>query len=142
MVRPATLDDLPAIVNLASESPTSAQWSREQYQSILSPSRFALVVEENQILGFLVAHVIGPEWELENIVIANSARRRGLGLQLLQSLIRTAGSRAASFIFLEVRESNLPARRLYEKHGFQASGMRPSYYRNPSEAAIIYRLGL
>jgi [ribosomal protein S18]-alanine N-acetyltransferase len=55
-------------------------------------------------------------------------------------LIQRAGNDAAPAILLEVRESNLPARRLYEKHGFREVGRRRAYYRDPAEAAILYAL--
>ena len=55
-------------------------------------------------------------------------------------MLRQAQTLAASRILLEVRESNLAARRLYEKHGFRESGRRPKYYSNPIEDAILYTL--
>jgi [ribosomal protein S18]-alanine N-acetyltransferase len=55
-------------------------------------------------------------------------------------LIQRAENEAASAILLEVRESNLPARRLYEKHGFRGVGRRQVYYMDPTEDAILYAL--
>ncbi len=143
-IRPATPADLAALIALGQSASTAAHWSRELYQSALSdPSRIALIAEENsQRLGFLVARVIHNECELENIVIAPAAQRRGLGAQLLDELLTLARARRAASIFLEVRDSNLPARRFYEKHGFAEYGRRPSYYNSPVEDAILYRLAL
>jgi ribosomal-protein-alanine acetyltransferase len=122
---------------------TAAHWSDEQYQAIFSPTqaRIALVIEEKDaIQGFLIARAAGPEWEIENIAIAATARRRGLGTQLLGEFLNTARSGGATAVFLEVRESNTAARRLYEKWAFSATGRRTSYYRAPDEAAITCRL--
>jgi len=58
----------------------------------------------------------------------------------LRELIRRAESEAASAILLEVRESNLPARRLYEKHGFREVGRRRVYYQDPADDAVLYAL--
>jgi ribosomal-protein-alanine N-acetyltransferase len=59
---------------------------------------------------------------------------------LLQELIQRAESEPAAAILLEVRESNLPARQLYEKHGFREVGRRRTYYKDPPEDAILYAL--
>ena len=64
----------------------------------------------------------GEEWEIENIAVAGRARRRGLGTRLLGEFLDLAQSRGAEAVFLEVRESNLAARRLYEKWAFVESG--------------------
>jgi ribosomal-protein-alanine acetyltransferase len=142
-LRPATLDDIPALMALEKHAVTAAHWSAEQYREIFSrnPPRVAIVIEDqNAIQGFLIARAVGPEWELENIAIADSARRRGLGTRLLGEFLNTARSHGALAVFLEVRESNSAARRLYEKWAFSASGIRSNYYRDPEEAAITYRL--
>lgn len=126
---------------LEQSAPTAAHWSIEQYRAALFvPERLALVLEENsQILGFLIARSVDQEWELENIVVAASTPRRGLGTQLLNEFLDLARARSARSIFLEVRESNLPARGFYEKHGFLECGWRKNYYAAPQEDAIVYR---
>jgi ribosomal-protein-alanine acetyltransferase len=143
-LRPATLEDVSVLIALEKHAATAAHWSAEQYQSIFSPSRIsriAQVIEDRDaIQGFLVARGVGPEWELENIAIAGPARRRGLGTMLLGEFLNAARSRGATAVFLEVRESNSAARRLYEKLAFAESGRRAAYYHNPEEAAITYRL--
>ena len=68
-------------------------------------------------------------------------RRKGLGQQLLDALLAAARETSSS-VFLEVRESNGAARSLYEKAGFQQTGLRKSYYKDPAENAILYRLRL
>jgi ribosomal-protein-alanine N-acetyltransferase len=143
-LRPAALDDVPALMTLEKHAVTAAHWSAEQYQAVFSPSqisRIALVIEdEAAIQGFLIARGVGPEWELENIAIADPARRRGLGTRLLGEFLNIARSRGATAAFLEVRESNSAARCLYEKLAFLESGRRANYYHDPVESAIIYCL--
>jgi ribosomal-protein-alanine N-acetyltransferase len=87
-----------------------------------------------------VARHIASEWELENVVVSSTERRNGIGRRLLRALIDAASQSASESIFLEVRESNLPARRFYQKTGFQQAGVRKGYYRDPPEDAILYRL--
>jgi ribosomal-protein-alanine acetyltransferase len=143
LIRLATAADLPALMALEKDAATAAHWSAGQYRNIFSKAqpRIALVVEDRStIQGFLIARAIGPEWEIENLAIAGPARRHGLATQLLGEFLNTARSRGATAVFLEVRESNSAARRLYEKWVFVASGRRPNYYRDPEEAAITLRL--
>jgi ribosomal-protein-alanine N-acetyltransferase len=122
----------------------AAHWDRATYEAALGPEgapRIILVSEERgRITGFVVAHIIDSEWEIENIVVAEAAQRSGLGSQLLRSLLEVARQRKASAVFLEVRESNASARALYTKAGFLLSGRRKGYYRNRDEDAILYRL--
>ena len=94
------------------------------------------------VSGFLVAIQIDAEWELENIVVDPGKRRRGFAKQLLEVLVATARSTNSESVFLEVRESNLAARSLYERAGFELTGHRKSYYANPQEDAVLYRLRL
>jgi len=87
-------------------------------------------------LGFLLARRIDSEWELENIVVAESYRRQGVGKSLLTELLARA---TGSAVFLEVRESNESARALYRKMGFEEAGLRKNYYTGPGENAVLYR---
>ena len=147
LIRPVIPADVPAIIALAKEAATAAQWSQAQYEQVFlregTPTRLALVIEEDAgIRAFLVTRVVDLEWEIENIVVAGPARRHGLGVRLVGELQRLARLRGIKAIFLEVRESNRAARALYEKCGFAVASCRKGYYRNPDEAAIIYRLDL
>jgi ribosomal-protein-alanine N-acetyltransferase len=100
-----------------------------------------LVAEETgKLCGFVCAQAVGGEWEIENVVVAAEFLRRGIAKELVRTLIQLAEHEAASAILLEVRESNLPARRLYEKHGFREVGRRRMYYRDPAEDAVLYAL--
>jgi [ribosomal protein S18]-alanine N-acetyltransferase len=144
-IRPAKPADIPAMMRLVNHSVTAAHWSRDQYERVFcgdSPRREAWVIEENVLQGFLVAHEVAGEWEIENIAVAGQARRRGLGTRLLGEFLRRVQSEGATAIFLEVRESNHAARSLYEKWAFAESGRRPRYYTQPEEDAIVYRLAL
>ena len=143
-IRPATVADLPAMMSLEKHSATAAHWSAKQYEDLFrgsSPGRVALtVLEDSRVQGFVIARVLGDEWEIENIAVAGPARRRGLGTRLLGELLDMARSRGATAMFLEVRESNQAARALYEKWAFLESGRRRTYYQDPQEDAILYRL--
>ena len=146
-----TVDDVPAIVSLERESPSASHWSEAAYRTAFesgAPARLVFVCQddtggtENRLQGFVVARINGEDWELENIVVAAEFQRRGLGIQLMQALIRAARERQALQILLEVRESNTAARSFYEKLGFQITSRRRSYYNHPTEDAVLYALPL
>lgn len=164
-IRPATSADIPSIMLLEREVATAAHWSEPQYRQAFAgdgPTRLLLAAEEvveasppissssgeetksayTIVLGFLVARHLAPEWELENIVVASTARRKGLGRQLLNALLSAARETNSESVFLEVRASNAAARTLYEKAEFKQAGRRKSYYADPVEDAVLYRLAL
>ncbi len=144
-VRSATVSDVPEILAIDRNTPSAAHWSELQYANVFSDAaqRVCLVVADDRGLqGFLVAHTLGTEWELENIAVAEGSRQRGVGLALMVLLIAEGRSKGAEAIFLEVRESNAAARRLYAKCGFAETGRRKGYYSNPTEDAILYALNV
>ena len=157
-VRPATASDVSAMMDLERQSPAAGHWSRNQYQALFvatnqKSERVAWVVEDDGaaqsegvlpaspgILAFLIAQRVDATWELENIVVAATARRRGIGKRLLGELIEQIRSTQGSEISLEVRQSNHDARSLYREMGFEEVGSRRGYYSNPPEDAILCRL--
>jgi len=157
-IRPATARDARFMSVLEHESPSAAHWTKQQYADLFAPAegsaeRLALVARATRtyasepksvdvFMGFLVARHVPPEWELENIVVAPGASRKGLGRRLVDSLLARARETNSEAVFLEVRESNLPARSLYQQAGFEIIGRRKSYYTNPPEDAVLYRLRL
>ncbi len=156
-IRPATSNDVATMVTLERECPTAAHWTEKQYQNLFATTAarlesLVLIAEEttvaptssesSAVLGFLVGRRVHSEWELENIVVAPSARRKCLGKRLVEALLDRAERTHSESVFLEVRESNTAARLLYEKAGFQLTGRRKSYYVNPSEDAVVYSRSL
>jgi ribosomal-protein-alanine acetyltransferase len=143
-IRSATAADIAAMMALEKHAATAAHWSTAQHQAVFTtpgPRRLALVIEEGAVMqGFLVARSIRTEWEIENIAIAGPARRRGLGTRLLGEFLDGVRRENAESVFLEVRESNRPARALYERWAFILDGRRKGYYQNPEEDALLYRL--
>jgi len=97
---------------------------------------------DEPIVGFLIARCLPEEWEIENVVVEENARQAGIGSSLVRCLEQEALAAGVWSIILEVRESNAPARRLYEKNGFTSEGRRKNYYESPDEDAILYRLPL
>jgi ribosomal-protein-alanine N-acetyltransferase len=144
-IRAATAADIPAIIGLDRNTQSAAHWSEAAYGDIFKPgtaTRISLVAERNRgsLVGFVIARINGEDCELENIAVADCVQRQGVGSDLVRALKAGAQKQGAIRIFLEVRESNSPARALYEKCGFQIIGRRSSYYSNPAEDAVLYTL--
>ena len=144
LVRKATVGDIADIIQLERECRTAAHWTEHQYRDLFAdqvPTRLALIAqkdESTEMAGFVIARHLLPEFELENIVVAEKFRRNGIGTQLMRAFLALAKQMSGESVILEVRESNGVARALYEKLGFQKNGRRKSYYSMPLEDAVLY----
>jgi len=92
--------------------------------------------EAGQPLGFLVAWHVVDELHVLNVATAPEARRRGIGSALVEAALAYATSGGVRLVLLEVRRSNEPAIRLYEKHAFDVTGVRERYYSDNDEDAL------
>lgn len=100
-----------------------------------------LVIERNgHILGYIVFYFAGPEAHIMNIAVNPDTRRQGLAGEMLSVVVALARERRIEECLLEVRESNAPARGLYEKFGFAAVGRRRGYYQESGEDALVMKL--
>jgi ribosomal-protein-alanine N-acetyltransferase len=148
-IRHTTLADIPQIQALEIRSATAAHWNAGQYKALFAddaPERIVLVAQndhgDQEVVGFLIARCLAGDWEIENIVVEDRHKKQGIGMRLMRQLLSEARVAGAISIILEVRDSNTPARRLYESIGFKSDGRRKSYYKHPNEDAILYRRSL
>ncbi len=135
-IRSLAYSDLPQVIAIERRSfPTP--WSLAMFVLELSkPSGVCLAaVEDGQLVGYLVCSKYDRIWHLMNIAVDPAARRRGIGVRLLDAMLERAG--LDSSYTLEVRTSNAPAIALYERFGFRAAGTRPRYYQDTGEDAVI-----
>lgn len=138
----ATAEDLDRIMEIEQVSfPTP--WTRAALAEELDrPWSFFQVLRgpQGEVLAYLNYWVLFDEVHLLNIATHPGHRRRGHAKALLEPMIRLAEKNAVQQIHLEVRPSNLAARRLYESLGFTQVGTRPGYYADTNEDALLYRL--
>lgn len=133
------LDDLDA-VHAIERASFSAPWPPNAYRSELETNRLAqyLVARVgDEIVGYGGMWLMVDEAHITTFAIDPAWRRRRIGERLLLAFIDLAIDRHAREATLEVRLSNLAARRLYEKYGFRPVGLRPRYYSDDHEDALI-----
>ncbi|SEN39743.1 ribosomal protein S18-alanine N-acetyltransferase [Lihuaxuella thermophila] len=137
--RPMQISDLPQIELVENESFT-APWPRQAFYNELVYNQFAhytVVTVDGKVVGYCGCWLILDEAHITNIAIHPDYRGRGLGEATLTHVMEMAKAMGATKMTLEVRVSNTAAQSLYEKLGFVRSGIRPKYYTDNQEDAII-----
>ena len=138
----ARLDEVLAIEAQAHPHP----WSRRHFTDALASGyRIDILLGGDQVLGYFVAMRGVEEAHLLNLTVAPAFQRQGWGQILLDALALWARGQGLQWLWLEVRVSNLRARQVYEKYGFQRVGERKRYYPSASaerEDAIVMSYAL
>ncbi len=136
--------DLDAVLRIERASfPTP--WSRDNFLFELRDNPFARNVvlrRGREVLGYSCLWLIDRELKINNIAIAPEHRGTGLGAALLDGVLELGAAESCTESTLEVRPSNLVARRLYESRGFEVIGRRKGYYQDTGEDALVMRAGL
>jgi ribosomal-protein-alanine N-acetyltransferase len=136
-IRRLTYADLPQVLSIERRAfPTP--WSLAMFVLELSkPSGICLVaLDDGRVVGYLVCSRYDVVWHVMNVAVDDRRLRRGIATALLQGLF-AQGDRPGEQYTLEVRESNFPAIALYEHFGFRSAGVRPGYYHDNKEDALI-----
>jgi len=151
VIRRMTASDLDRVLAIAQNLPQAPHWPQSAYLKAINsqfgpestPRRIALVAAGSQpgsILGFAVASLLPPQAELETIAVAPESQRLGLGQRLFQALAAELKAAGVGDVLLEVRASNRPAQAFYRALGFVKTGLRPGYYADPIEDAVLMHL--
>jgi len=140
-IRPTRVEDADAIAAIHAEL-FPGPWSAPALiKMTMAPVAVSFVaVREGAIVGYVIANSVAGETEILSIGVAKAAQRHGIAASLLRALIKTARMRLAGRVFLEVAESNAPARALYRRFGFTLVGRRAAYYSRgdgPREDALV-----
>lgn len=137
--RKMTVTDIPSIVEIEHDA-FETPWTAEAFHNELTNNLFAqyMVMEwNNEIIGYAGMWIIIDEAHITNIAILSPYRGQGLGKRLINELQRTAQFLGAKKMTLEVRVSNVRAQALYRQFGFEDAGVRPGYYSDNNEDALI-----
>jgi ribosomal-protein-alanine N-acetyltransferase len=142
-ISPMTLDDIPAVLEIEVAS----------FQSTWPPNAFANELRDNKLAFYFVGRLDGrivayggiwvilEDSHVTTIAVMPELRGQRLGEEMLVQLLDEAIARGASWITLEVRESNEPAQRLYRKYGFTVVSTRRGYYSDNNESALVMWAG-
>jgi ribosomal-protein-alanine N-acetyltransferase len=115
-------------------------WTRAMYEWEWTHSdvaRFYVARSADAVVAYCAGWVIFDELHVNNLAVDPAWRRRGVASALLAHVLEAAAAEGAFRATLEVRQSNEPARRLYERFGFTFAGVRTAYYREPVEDALV-----
>jgi [ribosomal protein S18]-alanine N-acetyltransferase len=137
-IRRLAYSDLPGVIAIERRS-FPAPWSLAMFVLELSkPSGICLAAADgDELAGYLVCSRYDQVWHLMNVAVAPERRRAGIASGLIGRLLEETGEGADLPITLEVRVSNREAIAMYEGIGFRSAGVRPRYYQDNGEDALI-----
>ncbi len=141
-IAPATIADVSTLVRLECEC-FAEPWSPATLATALEDERYVVLLacEDGGIPGYVLGWNVGEEGELARVGVLASRRGQGIAQELMAAMLAAFASRGVEAIFLEVRESNIAARRLYAKCNFVEVGERRNYYAD-AETALVMRVDL
>ena len=119
----------------------SDPWSEKSVASELENrlSLWLVAMDGDRVAGYVGSQSVLDEADMMNVAVHPDYRRQGIGRDLVLALAEALRKKGIRGLMLEVRQSNAPAIALYEQLGFGQVGLRPNYYRNPKENALILR---
>ncbi len=147
IIKKTESSSFPEILEIENSS-FSQPWSREAFESSLANplvdifSAFCEMNGREVLCGYMVIMTLPPDCEILNIAVSKKFRRMGIAEKMIEFACVKAKKACCEQLMLEVRESNTPARNLYEKMGFYPVGIRKKYYREPTEDAILMNKNL
>ncbi len=133
----ATIREILVDANL---SPRLAETSATSEVANVGSTVVHVCERAGKVVALLQWRNLGEEAEVLDVAVAAKHRRQGNARFLLENVLHLVRDHGIRNVFLEVRESNVPAIALYREFGFSTSGRRPNYYKQPDEAAILLHL--
>ena len=130
--------DLPAVIEIERVSFTTP-WSETSFFNELKNPRSSLKVAKKggRVVGYICFGWIIDEGHVLDVAVHPQYRMLGIASTLVSLAIERLKEEGCRFVFLEVRDSNGPAKKMYAKFGFEVLGTRKNYYVSPSEDAVI-----
>lgn len=139
--RTMTEADIPQVAQME-KTVFSDPWSEKVYRETfaLPGVEYVVATDDETIVGAAGVRNIVGTGEVTNVMVLPRYRNLGIGRKMMEEIILRGRDLGATDLTLEVRAQNVAAQRLYESLGFKCEGVRPGFYRNPSEDAKIYWL--
>ncbi len=148
VIRPATADDLEAVVVLELEVFGPAAWSprsvEEEFEALGETRRIWLAERVNEAgvtvpVGYAVGRYVDDVADLQRVAVLRSQRGQGVGGRLVDQVVEAARDSSCARVLLEVAADNAAALAVYEHHGFTEIDRRPRYYPGDVDAVILQR---
>ena len=133
-------DDVEAVVQIEAEAYGKHHWAKSSFYDEMSNNLAKYYVARNsdgEIIGYAGTWHIIDEGHITTIAVKNECLRQHIGEAIMKSIIDDCYKNNIKYLTLEVRVSNLPAIKLYEKYGFKSLGTRKGYYQDNDEDALI-----
>jgi ribosomal-protein-alanine N-acetyltransferase len=139
-IEPMRENDLPEVMEIERDC-FPAPWTESSFLYELRRNKEVATLKvarlDDQLVGYVCCWIIFKEVHIMNLAVYQDFRRLGIGDALIKTALKEAVDRGGVRATLEVRESNLPAIRLYEKLGFRVIAIRKNYYDAPKEDAFV-----
>ena len=137
-VRSMTVEDIPGVVEIENHC-FSTPWTRHAFRMELKNKLAVYLVAEHRekVAAYAGMWLIVDEAHITNVAVHPAFRSLGLGRRILEAMVAEARARNILRMTLEVRKSNDTAIQLYREKGFLIAGIRPGYYVDNGEDAII-----
>lgn len=137
-IRKLQEEDIAPLSRIEAES-FSMPWSPRDFRDLLDRDYclYLVALADGEVAGCCGMTNICQEGNIDNVVVAERFRNRGIARTMLEELLRMGGEAGVTAFTLEVRVSNAAAIHLYEKLGFVSEGIRPHFYEKPTEDAMI-----
>lgn len=139
ILRQMEVSDLDDIMEIEKES-FSTPWSREAFKMEVEENLLAVYIVaqiDDKVVGYGGLWTIMDEGHITNIAVREAFRGQGIGDAIVMGLVQYCRSNGIPNMTLEVRKSNIVAQNLYKKYGFIDCGIRPNYYTDGNEDAVI-----
>lgn len=139
IIRPMAEADLEQ-VEIIEKDCFSIPWSVKSFLDACTTEENVYLVccdDDNKVVGYCGLWTVLGEGNITNMAVAKDSRKRGVGEALMKEMERLGQLKDVSVFFLEVRESNEPAKNLYKKMGYREIGRRKRFYERPVEDALI-----
>ena len=139
-VIPMQKDYLDEVIKVEEQAYGEHHWSKESFFNELNnqlAKYYCAFNEQGELVGYCGCWQIMEEAHITNVAVSQNFRRQNIGEALLIAIIKSCYKEMVKYLTLEVRVSNEPAIKLYEKYGFKSLGVRKGYYQDNNEDALI-----
>ncbi len=135
-----TRDDVESVVEIEEEAYGRHHWTKSSFYDEMSNNLakyYTAKTPDGKLVGYAGTWHILEEGHITTIAVKNDYLRNHIGEALIYQIIEDCYKDGVKYLTLEVRVSNIPAIKLYEKYGFQSLGTRKGYYQDNNEDALI-----